>query len=671
VAALLFQGQRKLRLGDAAAALELLERAAAREADSPHVALHRALALADGGRLDDALAALADGAARWPANPVFPLFRGGLLAEADTLDEATAALEGAAKLSPGNLLAEAYMGLVAMRRGEVERALRRLAAVGLTDNPRALTAILAEVEAELFCRFGPNSDGKPPPAPPEGEGDPRLARLSAKRLEALGRARLERGEPGAAWLLLKLATRKNPSLPDLYAHLGFAAHDLGRYEEALDHFDRAGSWTQLPGAVQLHRGASLYKLGRFTEALDALHAAEAADEMGDYTAWTQLFVARTLVALGRVREAREPLRRLLDAEGDMALARLRQARELLGLAVPETAPDGYDVIAEGRTTLVVKPPYADALRSRSAPRAASEGGGTSVGGTGVPPVTGTGKPALSEAEGMPVPPPSGRAPMERIALPDGGTALVRRCRRGGIFGRLLGHKHFSGTRFLRELALSDALRRRGIPTPEVIAGIRHEVMPLLRGGIVFVYRAEIIVREIPGSHDLAAALRSLPQYQGDGGTGVPPVSATGGTPVPPTPYAALASAAKLLRRVHDAGLWHPDLNARNILIAPDGTAMIIDLDRAELFDELPLNLRIGNLARLYRSFHKLGLAPDPVSDDAWSAFYAAYADDDEALLRLAPDVLARCRRELRRHQLWWRITRSGARPWTHRKGTWQ
>ncbi|MBM4036823.1 MAG: tetratricopeptide repeat protein, partial [Planctomycetes bacterium] len=321
--ALLFRGQRALRAGEPAKALEALDAAAGATPDSPHVALHRALALADAGRLDEALDGLNNAAKQWPANPVFPLFRGGLLAEADRLDEAAEALHEARKLSPGNLLAEAYLALVAMRRGEVERPLRHLAAVGMTDNSRALAAILAEAEAALFRRFGPHTDGKPPAAP---EPDERLRRRSATRLAALGRSRLDHGDSPSAWLLLTLAAEKNPSLPDLFACLGFAAHDLGRYEEALDHLGRTGAWSKPLDAIHLHRGACLYKLGRHTEALEALHAAQAADSLGDYTAWIQLYLGRVLVALGRVVEARPHLRRLLDAEGDMALARLRQAR---------------------------------------------------------------------------------------------------------------------------------------------------------------------------------------------------------------------------------------------------------------------------------------------------------------------------------------------------------
>ena len=601
---LLFRGQRQRHAGQHAEAAATLGQAAERAPDSPHVALHHALALADAGQLGQALAALGHAAGRWPQNPVFPLFRGALLVESGRFGEADHALAAARTLSPHNRLTDAYEALVAMRRGEVGAALRRLGAAGFTDNPRALAAILAEVESELFRQFGPDTDGRPPCREELPPPSPRLRRKSAARLAALGTARLDHGDPLTAWQLLSLAAEKNPSQPGIFAHLGAACYDLGEYEAALEHLDRVGSWSKLLDMARLHHGAALYKLARYGEALDALLAARQADELGNYATWIEFCLGRTLVAVGRCDEARAHFRAFIGLEGDVAIARLRQARELLGLAIPDTAPRGFDVVEDGKTVLVARPECRQAVQAR---QPAADGG----------------------------PPRAGRAPLERIALPDG-VGLLRPSRRGGLLGKLLGGLYLDGSRFVRELAVADALRRRGIPTPEAVAGVRRQVGP-------GVYRAEIIVREVPDALDLAEALRSLPD--GDAGR----------------KHEVLLAAAALVRQAHDAGLRHPDLNARNILIAPDGTAMVIDLDRAELADELSLRDRFAMLARLYRSLHKLGLAPEPVSDDDWAAFYEAYAGDDPALRGKAEALLTRCRRELAWHQRWWRIAGGPAR----------
>jgi len=602
---LLFRGQRQRRAGQHTDAVDTLARAAERAPDSPHVTLHHALALADAGQPEPALAALAHAAERWPHNPVFPLFRGALLVEGGQLAEGSAALAAARKLSPHNRLAAAYDALVAMRQGHVDQALRRLGASGFSDNARALAAILAEVEAELFRHLGPNTDGQPvrrTDLPPPSR---RLRRKSAARLAALGAMWLERGDPLTAWQLLTLAAEKNPSEPEVFAHLGAACYDLGEFDQAIAHLNRVGSWSKMLDMAMLHRGAALYKLGRFDEALDALEAARKADEMGNFTTWIQFLLGRTLVALGRADEARPHFRRFIDLEGDMAIGRLRQARELLGLAVPDGAPQGFELVDDAGTVLVVRPECREAIKNR--------------------------QPAPDDGE----PPKSGRAPLERIAVP-GGVALVRPCRRGGLLGNIVRTVYLDGARFVRELAVADALHRRGIPTPEIIAAVRREVV---RGA----YRGEIIVREVPGAVDLAEALRTLPD--GDAGT--------------ERKRQVLCATARLIRQAHDAGLRHPDLNARNILLAPDGTALVIDLDRAELADELSLADRTAMLARLYRSLHKLGLAPQPVTDDDWTAFYTAYAGDNTELTDAADGTLARCHRELARHRRWWRLTGGG------------
>ena len=590
---LLFQAQKALGRDDPAGAAELLSRAADLAPDSPHVALHRALALADSGRLDEALEIFRDARQRWPGNPVFPLFLGVLLLEAGRLDEAAAALEAARAISPGNRLALASLALVAMKRGEVETPLQELAAAGFTDNPRVLAAIMVEVEAQLFRRFGTDTDPTPPAAQ-DDEASERLERSSAPRLLELGRRRLDRGDPAGAWPLLLAAARKNPSLPDLFACLGFAAFDLGKLDLAIEYLDRAGNWASMPEAVALHRGAALYRLGRFDEALPSLREAIEKDTLGDFSGWARLYLARTLVALGRAEEAHAPLRQLLASEGDLALARLRQAMELLGLAIPETAPKGFRVVQEGAATIVAREGYLEALTNP----------------TELPPLETAG----------------GRAPLRRIALPDG-VAVVRRSVRGGLLGPILGESSLDGGRFLREICLSEALRRRGIPTPEMIGGIRWRRFPGL-------FRWEIATREVEGARDLAEAL----------GQAADEVAA----------HEHLARAARLLRRFHDAGFVHHDLNARNIIFDREKRAMIVDLDRAELLPNAPQRLRLGNLARLYRSLHKLGLAPRPVSDRAWLEFFAAYSEGDAGLSALADHLMRLCRRQVAVHSRLWR-----------------
>lgn len=59
-----------------------------------------------------------------------------------------------------------------------------------------------------------------------------------------------------------------------------------------------------------------------------------------------------------------------------------------------------------------------------------------------------------------------------------------------------------------------------------------------------------------------------------------------------------------IRQFHDAGLWHADLNVRNILLDKGLDVYLVDFDRARFNPGKPVN-GAGNLKRLKRSFQKL------------------------------------------------------------------
>jgi 3-deoxy-D-manno-octulosonic acid kinase len=80
-----------------------------------------------------------------------------------------------------------------------------------------------------------------------------------------------------------------------------------------------------------------------------------------------------------------------------------------------------------------------------------------------------------------------------------------------------------------------------------------------------------------------------------------------------------------IRLCHDAGGWHADLNAWNLLVAesrPDLPVIVIDWDRGSLREEgVSLRARLANLARLRRSLKKLELKS---ALDAWPALERGY-----------------------------------------------
>ncbi len=176
--------------------------------------------------------------------------------------------------------------------------------------------------------------------------------------------------------------------------------------------------------------------------------------------------------------------------------------------------------------------------------------------------------------------------------------VLRHYRRGGLMAKVSKDAYLwrgeSETRSFAEWYLTYHLYRAGLPVPAPIAA-RYR-----RQGLF--YRADLITQRIDDSESLAAKL--------------------GRGPISLTQWIAIG---RCIRRFHDAGVHHADLNAHNILLTPQ-QVYIIDFDRGEL-------RRRGwwadnNLVRLYRSLEKVTLlnAPDSFTDQDWHSLLAGYRE---------------------------------------------
>jgi len=183
---------------------------------------------------------------------------------------------------------------------------------------------------------------------------------------------------------------------------------------------------------------------------------------------------------------------------------------------------------------------------------------------------------------------TGRGAIARVALPDG-RAIVKHYRHGGWLGDRLGDLYWDWPpRPWRELAATEAVRAAGILAPEVLAAI---VVPLgASGPCAWLYRAELVTRELAGRRSLGSALTSAATAAERG--------------------AWLAAAARAMRRLHEAGVSHPDLSVGNFLVGADPSEpiAIIDFDRAAVGPPPVSALgRWGARRRLARSVAKLAL----------------------------------------------------------------
>jgi tetratricopeptide (TPR) repeat protein len=151
-----------------------------------------------------------------------------------------------------------------------------------------------------------------------------------------------------AWSVRALELAKSSEQPrartwlgPLYNNLGWSYHDLGRYEDALQTFERSLEWRREQKQPKETRiaawtvGRCLRSLGRLEEALDLqrenLNAAQEAGEAGGVI---EEEIGECLVALGRSTEARQHFHRAYGALSkdswlvEHETARLKRVKEL-------------------------------------------------------------------------------------------------------------------------------------------------------------------------------------------------------------------------------------------------------------------------------------------------------------------------------------------------------
>ena len=159
---------------------------------------------------------------------------------------------------------------------------------------------------------------------------------------------------------------------------------------------------------------------------------------------------------------------------------------------------------------------------------------------------------------------------------------VRHYRRGGAMALHMEDRYMrAGTpRPFREIAAVEASRARGIRTPAPVAGAIY-----VHG---LSYRCDLVTEVIPDVRTLAALL-----HEHDGTRSW---------------LRSMARAGDLIRSLAQAGVYHVDLNARNILLSDDPSepAWVVDLDRARVLDGPSPRAGERMELRLVRSIVKIG-----------------------------------------------------------------
>jgi hypothetical protein len=223
----------------------------------------------------------------------------------------------------------------------------------------------------------------------------------------------------------------------------------------------------------------------------------------------------------------------------------------------------------------------------------------------------------------------GRGAIARVALDGGRRAVLKKLRRGGWAGPLWRDRFPGPSRPLANLDVPIEGARKGIPTAAPVALLLVEGPPGL-------FRAWLATEEIPEASDLLTRLRA----------GVP------------ADAALLPAVLGAMRRAHDAGLVHPDLNLGNFLVRPRAgggwDVFLVDLDGASLLPgPLGFRGRQAALRRFERSAVKNFGAEGPPGAGSPSSWYALYAAGDADLTRRLAAGQSAGRLWLAIHRLGW------------------
>lgn len=180
--------------------------------------------------------------------------------------------------------------------------------------------------------------------------------------------------------------------------------------------------------------------------------------------------------------------------------------------------------------------------------------------------------------------------------------VLRHYQRGGLVAKISKDKYlWLGLHFTRpwkEWQLLEKMLKQGLPVP-IPAAIKVE-----RTGLS--YSADIMMHRIPHARTVMNILIVEALSEGY--------------------WIAIGS---MIRRFHEKGVFHADLNANNILIDEGGRCYLIDFDRCK-YRKPNLQWQKENLLRLKRSLTKISNNEDVFyfSEMNWHSLLRGYGWDD-------------------------------------------
>lgn len=179
--------------------------------------------------------------------------------------------------------------------------------------------------------------------------------------------------------------------------------------------------------------------------------------------------------------------------------------------------------------------------------------------------------------------------------------VMRQYKRGGMVARWNKQHYLSwsleNTRAWKEWHLLNKLQSLNLPVPKPVAACIRWPYSQFAG----LYKAAIIIEQIPDAKTLAEKLQSYP-----------------------LPKDSWQKIGQCIRSFHNHGVFHADLNANNILFDDEDKLYLIDFDKGDI--RQPGEWQNDNIKRLHRSLLKLKSQQQNFnfSEQDWSELVLAY-----------------------------------------------
>ncbi|MFQ5866977.1 MAG: lipopolysaccharide kinase InaA family protein [bacterium] len=212
--------------------------------------------------------------------------------------------------------------------------------------------------------------------------------------------------------------------------------------------------------------------------------------------------------------------------------------------------------------------------------------------------------------------------------------IIKHYEHGGLFRKITRDVLFGNSRPFRELVILEVASQKGIPVPEVLAARVDRIFGPL-------YKGEIAYKEIPDSTNLLEYLKRLKERRLK-----EKISQK---------KEIIKSLAEAIKKMHTSGIYHADLNVKNVLIQNIGKGIqvyLVDFDCSKIKQNLSLRDRIKNLARFNRSCEKWQ-APLTATDKL--RFFLSYFKGDRLVESNLRKYIRKCSRFHWGHRIYWKL----------------